>query len=60
MELAGDVIALLDELTAEAKWDEPLPGIGTSVNEILDLAEKLRQVVDSLIAADASSVPGTR
>ncbi|MEL6105088.1 MAG: dockerin type I domain-containing protein, partial [Planctomycetota bacterium] len=56
VELVGNVIDLLDDLTASAKWDEPLPGIGTSVNEILDVADRLRQATDDLLEADEGTI----
>ena len=56
VELVGNVIDLLDELTASAKWNERLPGIGTSVNELIDVAAKLQQAAEDLLAADESTI----
>ncbi|MEM1067337.1 MAG: dockerin type I domain-containing protein [Planctomycetota bacterium] len=54
--LAGDVITTLDDLTQSSQWDQPLPGIGVSVNSLLDQAEKLQQAVDDLLNADAATI----
>ncbi|MEO1526164.1 MAG: dockerin type I domain-containing protein [Planctomycetota bacterium] len=56
VELIGNVIEMLDDLTASAKWDEPLPGIDASVNELLDVTAKLQQAAEELLEADESSI----
>jgi Ca2+-binding RTX toxin-like protein len=56
VEMAGDVIDLLDSLTTEGKWDEALPGVGTSVNALLDQAAKLQQAVDALLETDGATI----
>ena len=54
--LVGNVIDMLDDLTHSAKWDEPLPGVGKSANELLDVASKLHSAAEELLVADASSI----
>lgn len=56
VDLAGDVISFLDDLTKSAKWDEPLPGVGKSVNDLLDVAEKLQIAATELLDTDEESI----
>ena len=56
VELAGNVISMLDDLTASAKWDESLPGVGKSVNDLLDVASKLQQAAEDLLEADENTI----
>ena len=58
VELAGDVIALVDEMTEGGSWDEDLPGIGQSVNDLIDHAARLQQAIDSLLDTDAATIQG--
>ncbi|MEM9645546.1 MAG: hypothetical protein AAF989_11185, partial [Planctomycetota bacterium] len=56
VDLAGDVIAMVDALTTSGKWDQDLPGVGQSVNDLLDHAAKLQQAVDELSDANGATI----
>ncbi|WP_168566016.1 dockerin type I domain-containing protein [Crateriforma spongiae] len=56
VDMAGDVIEVLDTLTEQGKWNEELPGVGSSVNTLLDHAAKLQQALDNLLETDEATI----
>ncbi|MEM6468496.1 MAG: dockerin type I domain-containing protein [Planctomycetota bacterium] len=56
VDLAGDVIDLMDDLTSASRWDRELPGIGQSVNDLIGHASKLQQAVDALLEIDEATI----
>ncbi|MEM7559266.1 MAG: hypothetical protein AAF394_09090, partial [Planctomycetota bacterium] len=56
VDLAGDVIDLIDTLTEGGKWDQELPGIGVSANSLIDHAARLQQAIDSLLNTDEATI----
>ena len=56
VDLVGDVIDLVDELTSGGHWDRELPGLGVSVNDVIDQASKLQQAVADLIDVDTNTI----
>ncbi|MEM9589065.1 MAG: hypothetical protein AAGA03_17420, partial [Planctomycetota bacterium] len=47
---------MVEDLTSESHWDRELPGIGLSVDDLIDHATKLQQAVDSLLETDEATI----
>ena len=56
VDLAGDVIDMVEELTSRGDWDRDLPGIGKSVNDLVEQGQRFHRAVEGLVDVNISTI----